>query len=139
MKSFLYHIQVNVSDAQKCFPFYKELLTLMGYTITLDETWGFGASNSTTDLWVVASEKKYQTHPFHRKNVGLNHLSFGVGKREDVEEIMEKFLTPRGIKPLYDSPREYPEYGPGYYAVFFEDPDRVKIEITYKPDFEDKV
>ena len=28
---------------------------------------------------------------------------------------------------------EFPEYRPGYYAVFFEDPDRLKLEIVHIP------
>jgi hypothetical protein len=27
-----------------------------------------------------------------------------------------------------DAPREYPAYVPGYYAVFFSDPDGIKLE-----------
>ena len=47
-------------------------------------------------------------------------------------------MRPRRIAPLYDSPREYPEYRPGYYAVFFEDPDRLKLEVTYVPETTDR-
>jgi hypothetical protein len=46
-------------------------------------------------------------------------------------------LKPRGIAPLYDSPRDYPEYRAGYYGVFFEDPDRLKIEIAHVPGITD--
>ena len=30
-------------------------------------------------------------------------------------------------------PRDFPEYSPGYYAVFFEDPDRLKLEVAHVP------
>jgi len=30
-------------------------------------------------------------------------------------------------------PADHPEYEPGYYAVYFEDPDRIKIEVMYLP------
>lgn len=139
MKSFVYHFQINVSDPAKSFPFYKDLLALLDYKIILEEDWGFGASNKTTDIWIVKSQKKYQRLPFHRKSVGLNHVAFGVSQKEDVDTVINKFLVPRDINPLYDSPREYPEYSEGYYAVFFEDPDRVKLEITYHPGFEERV
>ena len=34
---------------------------------------------------------------------------------------------------ILDSPREYPEYVPGYYAVFFADPDGIKLELVHIP------
>jgi hypothetical protein len=42
-------------------------------------------------------------------------------------------MAPRRLPPLYETPREFPEYRPGYYAVFFEDPDRLKLEIVHVP------
>lgn len=142
MKSFLYHIQINVSDKKKSFPFYKDLLNYLEYEITLDKSWGFGASNKNqkylADIWVIATGAKYRKTKFNRKNTGLNHIAFGVNRKGDVDKFIEEFLKPREIKYLYDSPREYPEYEKGYYAVYFEDPDRVKIEITYKPGFDGK-
>ena len=40
-------------------------------------------------------------------------------------------MTPHRLRALYGTPREFPEYRPGYYAVFFEDPDRLKLEIVH--------
>ena len=34
---------------------------------------------------------------------------------------------------VLDPPAEYPQYGPGYYAVFFADPDGIKLECVYLP------
>ena len=33
-----------------------------------------------------------------------------------------------------DPPIDCPEYGEGYYATFFFDPDGIKLEITYTPE-----
>ena len=63
----------------------------------------------------------------------MNHVAFRVGGRADVDRFGEEFLKARGIAALYGGPREYPEYRPGYYAVFFEDPDRLKFEVVYVP------
>lgn len=35
--------------------------------------------------------------------------------------------------PFHGTPREFPDYRPGYYAVFFEDPDRLKLEVAHVP------
>jgi len=34
---------------------------------------------------------------------------------------------------ILDAPAEYPEYAPGYYAVFFADPDGLKLEFVHTP------
>ena len=32
---------------------------------------------------------------------------------------------------VFDKPQSYPEYTKKYYAVFFSDPDGMKIEVAY--------
>jgi hypothetical protein len=32
---------------------------------------------------------------------------------------------------ILDTPREYPQYVKGYYAVFFADPDCIKLELVH--------
>ena len=34
---------------------------------------------------------------------------------------------------ILDPPADYPRYGPGYYAVFFSDPDGLKLEYVHWP------
>ena len=51
----------------------------------------------------------------------------------DVGRFHDEFLAPRRIAPLYGGPRDYPEYRAGYHAVFFEDPDRLKLEVAHIP------
>jgi len=34
---------------------------------------------------------------------------------------------------LYGGPKEYPEYSEGYYALYFEDPDRIKLDAVHIP------
>lgn len=49
-----------------------------------------------------------------------------------VDAFVNDFLTPRQIEPLYGGAKAYPEYTPGYYAVYFEDPDRIKVDVAYE-------
>ena len=92
-----------------------------------------GFSDGRTALWFIGAEAAHAPAGFHRKRTGLNHLAFSVARREDVDRFAAEFLAPRRIAALYDTPREFPEYAPGYYAVFFEDPDRVKLEVAHVP------
>jgi catechol 2,3-dioxygenase-like lactoylglutathione lyase family enzyme len=66
-------------------------------------------------------------------HVQVNHLAVGVERREDVDRVCRDFLAPRGLAALDDTPREFPEYAPGYHAVFFEGPDRLKLEVAHVP------
>lgn len=138
MKTFVYHIHLNVSNKEKSLPFYRELFDYFGYKMIIERDWGFGFSNGKTDFWVTSTRKKYLRNKFHRKNAGLNHIAFGVESRRNVDKFIKEFLIPRKIKPLYDSPREYSEYTKWYYAVYFEDPDRIKLEVTYIPGFKER-
>jgi len=85
------------------------------------------------DVWLIEAEERHAGFGFHRKRTGLNHLAFRVDSQGAVQRFAREFLEPRGLAPLYDTPREFPEYGPGYYAVFFEDPDRLKLEVAHVP------
>ena len=129
----LYHVQINVSNAKESLLFYKNLFAFLGYHIIDQSPSHLGVSNGTTDFWIIETEKAHQSKGFHRKNTGINHLAFRVSSRSDVDTFVEKFLAPAKISPLYGGPREFPEYDKGYYAVFFEDPDRLKLEVTFKP------
>lgn len=139
MKSFLYHFQINVSDVIVSNPFYKDLLGYLGYEITEEGDWGLMSTNINDknhgDVLIIKTDAKYLPNKYHRKNIGLNHVCFGVSSKSDVDKFAEEFLKPRNIPTLYNTPKEYPEYTPGYYAVFFEDPDRVKLEVVYIPEF----
>ncbi len=133
MKTSIHHVHLNVSDAGKSLPFYKSLLGTLGYKIIDQSQNHLGASNGTTDLWIVQASSRYLNRLFHRKEAGLNHIAFRVSAKKKVEDFVRKYLKKRKIKTLYGSPRLFPEYRKGYFSVYFEDPDRVKLEVVYFP------
>jgi predicted lactoylglutathione lyase len=62
----------------------------------------------------------------------MHHLAFDAESREDVDAL-HALLVKIGAQVL-DAPADYPQYGSGYYAVFFADPDGLKLEyVFYKP------
>jgi len=138
MKTSLYHVQLNVGDTANAMGFYRRLFGYFEYRILVESNDFMGVSNGTTDFWLMATPAERREPEFHRKNTGLNHLCFGVRTREDVDRFVTEFLAPHAIPVLYDSPRDYPEYHAGYYAVFFEDPDRLKIEVAHVPGITDR-
>ena len=130
MKTSLSHIGINVSSEEKSFPFWKDLLRYLEFTITPDGN-HFDASAGHTFLCFTTTKDAYLDPPFHRKHTGLNHIAFSVASKADVDTFVREYLEPRGIPALYSGAKEY-DYVPGYYAVYFEDPDRIKIEIAFE-------
>lgn len=131
MDAKLEHVILNVSDPSKSFPFYKDLFGYFRYKTIVDDVDHVAfRKNGTPDFWFVATDSKYVSNGFHRKNTGINHFAFHVSSQQEIDEFADKFLKSRNIPPLYSSPKLFPEYTPDYYAVFFEDPDRLKIEVA---------
>lgn len=129
MHAALNHLSLNVTDTE----FYKELLAYLGFHTVATYTYGFGMTDGTASIWVFQVHPKYRIRPFHRKAVGLNHIAFRIKNRDAIDRLYQDYLLPRKIPVLYGGPAEHPEYEPGYYAVYFEDPDRIKLEVMYLP------
>ena len=137
MSAFLYHVQLNVAAAAT-LAFHRELFAFLGYRVMVDSDEMLAVSNGTTDFWLMLAAAPRRETRLHRKNPGINHVCLGVADRGGVDRVVTDFLRPRGIAPLYGSPREFGEYRPGYYAVFFEDPDRLKLEVAHVPGVTDR-
>jgi catechol 2,3-dioxygenase-like lactoylglutathione lyase family enzyme len=131
MNSTIGHIYLYVSDLGKSHDFYKKLLEYLGYKEKMKENWGFAFINNGLSIWFEKARKGHIEKGYHRKRIGLNHLAFKVESKEGVDKFFREFLKPEGITTLYETPKAFTEYGHDYYAVFFEDPDRIKLEVAY--------
>ena len=131
MKAFVYHMEVNVRDAAVSLPFYRDLLGYLEFRCVHDDASVAGYSDGRTSIWLIETASSHTGPGFHRKRTGLNHLAFRVPQRNDVDRFAKDFL-PRGLAPSMNATR-VPQYRPGYYAVFFEDPDRLKLEVVHLP------
>jgi catechol 2,3-dioxygenase-like lactoylglutathione lyase family enzyme len=131
MKASLYHIQINASEIKKSTHFYKELLGYFEYKVIYEDESTLGISDGSTDFWIMSTEDKYRSKPYHRKAPGINHIAFKVASKADVDKFTEEFLNPKNIALLYETPHHFPEYSEQYYAVYFEDPDKIKLEVAY--------
>ncbi len=87
------------------------------------------------NVWLSQREDRFARHGYHRKRVGVNHVAFHAGSRTAVDRFYREYLKPKRIPVLYGGPKEHPEYSERYYAVYFEDPDRIKLELAYVPVF----
>lgn len=128
MKGILHHVEIYVSNLQATIGFWGWLLGELGYTVYQQWPQGISYKLGETYLVFVQTEEAYLDAPYHRKHTGLNHLAFHVDSREEVDTFTEA-LKGRGVPILYADKHPFAS-GPDYYAVFFEDPDRIKVELA---------
>ena len=134
MPSFagVHHVDLVVSSIERSLPFYRDLLAPLGYhRITEVEgergetIWYLGGPDVALGL------RESQTDGDHdRYRVGIHHVAFEAWSRGLVDE-RAAWLAERGAE-IESEPQEY-GYSPGYYAVFFYDPDGIKLEIVHVP------
>ncbi len=124
----LHHVELYVSDLKKSSEFWDWFLTELGYTRYQD--WDRGQSWKRRDTYIVLvqTEPEYLDAPFHRRRTGLNHLAFHARSRRQVDDVTRE-LRKRGTVILYEDTFPF-SGGPNHYAVYFEDPDRIKVELV---------
>lgn len=124
----LHHIEIYVSNLDKTTHFWEWFLTELGYE--LYQKWEKGISWKYLDTYIVfvQVEEKFLDIPFHRCRVGLNHLAFHAHSIEQFQEISSN-LKEKEIKILYLDQHPFAG-GENHLAVYFEDPDRIKVELV---------
>lgn len=124
----IHHIELYVSDLDRSAAFWGWFLKELGYTSF--QKWEGGHSWKLADTYLVfvQAEERFLDIPYHRCRAGLNHLAFHASSQEFVDEMTEK-LQQKGITILYSDQHPYAG-GENHYAVYFEDPDRVKVELV---------
>jgi catechol 2,3-dioxygenase-like lactoylglutathione lyase family enzyme len=130
----VHHVDLVVSSIERSLPFYRDLLGPLGWH-GLQEVEGergetiFYLNGPGTSIGLREAQTR-GFEPYDRYRIGLHHLCFEAFSRADVEERAE-WLRAQGAE-IESGPEEY-GYQPGYYAVFFYDPDGLKLEIVHLP------
>ena len=127
-KGMLHHIELYVSSLEKTKQFWGWLLAELGYEVYQDWEQGVSWRLDNTYLVFVQVDEKYNDIPYHRCRVGLNHLAFHVDSKQHVNELTN-LLKEKGIHILYKDKHPFAG-GSDHYAVYFEDPDRIKVELV---------
>lgn len=122
----LHHVEVYVSQLARSVEFWGWFLGELGYVEY--QSWPEGRSYRLDDTYIVLVQSPRLDVPYHRQRVGLNHLAFHAESRAKVDAVTEA-LRRRGVRILYEDRHPYAG-GTDYYAVFFEDPDRIKVELV---------
>jgi len=138
MQPIIDHIEITVKDMTVAVPFYDKLLPLLGFdlksrvsaVIEEHEKHVVAYEHPRLGFTITSPRKAFKSETINRRKPGsLHHLAFRAPSRADVDRLHAELK--RIGATIVSPPREYPEYTPpGYYALFFKDPDGIKYEIV---------
>jgi len=124
------HLVISVGDFKRSKAFYGKLLGFLGFKLESSYPDMAGWSNGKTLFWIAAADAKGKKHKHRKGDIGFHHYAFELSSRQDVDAL-GAFLDKHGMT-VVDPPGEY--YDTSYYAVYFTDPDGMKLEgMVYKP------
>ena len=115
------HISIRVSDYEKSKAFYGKLFGFLGFEISDEYSDTIGWTNGRTRYWIAAAAGRRRKYRIG--DVGLHHYAFELRRRRDVDAL-QGFLEAERVR-IVDPAGEYYD---DYYAVFFLDPDGLKLE-----------
>jgi catechol 2,3-dioxygenase-like lactoylglutathione lyase family enzyme len=125
----LEHIYLTVSSVARSEEFYDRVLRdVLGFR---KKTFELGGEPHVhyynRHFGVVLRPRRAAGAAHDRYAPGLHHLCLRVATPADVDRAAEA-LGARGVEVT--PPRLYVEYAPDYRAVFLDDPDGLRVELT---------
>ena len=119
----VHHLALTVSNVERARDFYTEIVGLQ-QVATVDPK--VFLSNGTMLLALgPAPNHPHNGDRFDENRIGLDHISFSVGHRDDLERAA-RFLTEKGV-----SHGEIKDLaGFQIYVLAFRDPDNIQVELT---------
>lgn len=135
MRGAIHHLDLTVRDPWASRGFYAAVLGFMGYRQAAAHARGFdydlAAAGGFCSVGIMKAAGPNADRAHDRYSPGLHHVAWTAESRDDVDRL-HGLLLEIGAEVL-DAPADYPRYGEGYYAVFFADPDGLKLEYVFKP------
>ncbi|HET7474422.1 MAG TPA: VOC family protein [Dermatophilaceae bacterium] len=120
------HIGVQVADVEASLAFYLGAFAPIGMHEVMrfpqggTFVVGLSGPDGVPDFWLV---------PAGGSEARELHLAFRADDRDAVDAVHEAAVS--GGAQVLHAPREWPEYHPGYYAVFLRDLDGHNVEAVY--------
>jgi glyoxylase I family protein len=131
------HIYIAVSDLGRAERFYDPVMKLLGFRKGDKPIAGEPHAHYFNRVLQLTIRPARRNSPHDPYAPGLHHICLQLPTAQDVDAAAAA-LREHGINAT--EPRLYPEYKPGYYATFFEDPDGIRLELVCRtPDRDDLV
>lgn len=123
------HLGVNVHNLAEAKRYYDAIMPLLGFEayLSADDQFAYrreGGKPGTYLFFYPAQE----AGEYSRHRVGLQHLAFIVRSRAAVQAVHTK-VRELGSRVIHE-PQEFPQYHPGYFAVFWYGPDNLMLEAV---------
>jgi catechol 2,3-dioxygenase-like lactoylglutathione lyase family enzyme len=117
------HLVIRVSDYEKSKAFYGKLFEFLGFKVLDEYPDAIGWTNGKTRFWIGPADAKGKKRKYRIGDIGFHHYAFELRSRADVDALQA--LVKKLGAPIVDPAAEYYD---DYYAVFFLDPDGLKLE-----------
>ena len=131
------HIHITVTNLKRAEKFYDELLSILGFDISLKEFDSIPEHDyeiieyhhSCLSIGIVSQRKEYVDDKVSRRRAGsLHHLAFQAKSQDEVDSIYEQVKAIGAT--IIHKPQYYLEYCSDYYAFFFKDSEGIEYEIV---------
>ncbi len=132
------HIEFSVINYAESIKFYDRMFGWLGYASlgTLDvghrSTYYLARPPAPHSFIGIQPAKSEQPLHYAERAPGIHHVALWARSKWEIDEFYREFLLKEGLV-ITESPAEYPQYAPGYYAVFFLDLSGIRWELTYMP------
>ena len=120
------HLAIEVTDVDTSAEFYLEVLAPIGIAQSTrlefegEVIVGLSGPSGRPSFWL---------NPAQSLETREVHVAFKAQDVATVDAVYKAAL--KAEVEIIHAPREYPEYHPGYYAVFVRDPDGHNIEAVF--------
>jgi catechol 2,3-dioxygenase-like lactoylglutathione lyase family enzyme len=122
------HLGLNVHDLDAAKAYYDELMPRVGFEPFFSATrqFSYRPVGGKFGTWLFFYEA--DSDGYDRRNEGLQHLAFIVKTRAEVDSLHDWAASKGAV--VVRAPQELPQYHPGYYATFWEDPHGFLLEAV---------
>ena len=125
--AFVDHLRLSVRDVAASRAFYDPWLRVLGFEPELREDDGVAWGRPGASEWLILTPaRRGREHDLLAP--GLHHVAFAAESQATVDEV-GAVLARLGAEIL-QGPRPY-DHQPDRYAVFFLDPDGIKLEVIH--------
>jgi catechol 2,3-dioxygenase-like lactoylglutathione lyase family enzyme len=136
MRGGVHHVDLSVRDPWASKDFYASVLGFMGYRLRDEHARGLDfdreeGTGNFSSIGIMKAQGPNAARAHDRYSPGLHHIAWRAESRDDVDALYA--LLQQIGATILDPPADYPRYGAGYYAVFFADPDGLKLEYVFLP------
>jgi catechol 2,3-dioxygenase-like lactoylglutathione lyase family enzyme len=119
------HLVLSVGEFARSRAFYDKVLGFLGFARKYDGGGFAGWSNGKTLFWIAQADAQGRKRKHRKGDIGFHHYAFELASRKAVDDL-GAFLERHGME-VADPPGTY-NGDDKYYAVFFHDPDGMRLE-----------